>query len=393
MATSPAPVTLTSKFDTLDATLNHELVERRPEIRAAILTLIAASTYFMLGEPGTAKSLLPARLMAYISDAVHFDILMTRFTEPPEVFGPQSLVGLKQDKFVRKIEGYLPTAHTAMIDEIFKANSSILNAFLWAINERKYRHDTSIIEIPLSALFCASNELPQDESLNALYDRLLTRMVVTRVRDQRNFGRMLRTTIEPNPTPILTWAEVEQAQNEAKQVTIPTAVIDAMTELRKELFSLGIEPSERRFVQSLKLVRAAAWLEECDTADVEHLRPLEHVLWMKKEQQPKVSEIVLALSNPLENDAKKLLAGIKTLETQLDNIKSDDEKQAVGNEINGKLRRAKEDLDGLRGRAGGSNKRSVVLDDVQEKLTNMTDRVLVEIFGFSPEEAANISKG
>lgn len=389
---SAAPVALPALFDKLDAELNGDLVERRQEIRAAILTLIASSTFFMLGEPGTAKSLLPDRLMKYISDAFHFDILMTRFTEPPEVFGPQSLTGLKADKFVRKIDGYLPTANTAMIDEIFKANSSILNALLWAINERKYRHDTQIIQIPLSAMFCASNELPSDEGLNALYDRLLTKFVVQRVRDPKNFGRMLSNQMDPNPTPILSWAQVEQAQNEAAQVQIPTAVINAVTDLRKELKAQGIEPSERKFVQSLKLVRAAAWMDGCTAADVEHLRPLEHVLWHKEDQRPLVSELVLAKSNPLEKDAKVLLSGINQLENQLNNIKNDDEKQTIGNEINGKLRRAKEDLDSLRTRAGGSAKRSTVLEEVNEKLTNMTDRVLIEIFGFSAEEAANIAR-
>lgn len=383
---------LQDKFDDLKKVLNVELVERREEISAAVLATLSETSLFMLGQPGVAKSMLPDRMFSYISGATHFDILMTRFTEPPEMFGPQSLKGLKEDRFVRQTDGYLPTATSAMIDEIWKSNSAILNSLLWILNERKYRHDREIIPVPLKVMFCASNELPQDESLNALYDRIMFRFVVQPVRDQSNFIKMLNTRRPDSPPPILTWEDVETAQRQVRQVDVPMAVLEALGDLRRELKEMGIEPSERRFVNSLKIVRAAAWLDDCTEADTEHLRPLEHVLWMLQEQRPEVSKLILAKANPLENEANKLLQDIGKLEQQLNNVKSDDEKQRVGNEVNGKLRRAKAELDDLRKRSGNSRRRSERIDEVQDRLAAMTDRVLIEIFGFSAEEAADISK-
>lgn len=375
-----------SKFDALETILNVELVERKPEIRASILTLVAGTTLFMLGSPGVGKSYLTTRLTAYIKDARYFNILMTKFTQPEEVFGPFSLKALDDDKFERVITSYLPDSELAMVDEIFKANSSILNAFLWAINERIYRHGTEVIDIPLSALFCASNELPADDSLAALYDRLLFRFEVAPVRDQRNFIKMMRTRAPKNPEPILEWHEIKTAQDEAAVVVVPDPVFEAMAELRKQLKEKGIEPTERRFVESLRIIRAAAWLDGRDTADVEDMRPLEHVMWEEPEQHPTVKEIVLAMASPLDNEANKLLDDLVKLEDQLDNLNTDDERHRVGNEVYGKVRRAKGEFDEIKKRAGSSRRRSEVLVQVHDKLGTLTDRVLEEVFKVTADD-------
>ena len=55
--------------------------------------------------------------------------------------GPVSLRALEQDKFARVITGKLPEAEFAFVDEIFKANSAILNSQLTLINERTVHND------------------------------------------------------------------------------------------------------------------------------------------------------------------------------------------------------------------------------------------------------------
>lgn len=378
-------LSLQDKFDLLENTLNAELVERRQENRALTIALVGGVHIFLLGPPGVAKSLLVDRMNAYVSGARVFKILMSRFTQPEEVFGPVSLKGLENDEFVRKIEGYLADCEIGFLDEGFKANSSILNSLLWAINERQYRHGTDVIDIPLSTLLLASNEYPQDDSLNALYDRLLFRFVVKPVRDQQNFLRMMKTVRPENPTPILTWDEIRTAQAEAKQVVIPDPVFEAMAELRRQLKGEGIEPTERRFVESTKIVRATAWLDGCMVADVEHLRPLQHVLWERDEQQATVDKLVIALANPIDNEANALLEEVERLEEKLNSITNDEEKHRKGTEIHGKLRRAKKDLDTIEKRAGNSRRRSETITEVRERLHAITERVLKDVFNFDPD--------
>ena len=60
--------------------------------------------------------------------------------------------GLENDEYVRQIDGYLPTAEVAFIDEIFKANSAILNALLTLLNERLFDNGNQRFSVPLLCL-------------------------------------------------------------------------------------------------------------------------------------------------------------------------------------------------------------------------------------------------
>ena len=60
--------------------------------------------------------------------------------------------GLENDEYVRKTDGYLPTAEVAFIDEIFKANSAILNALLTLLNERLFDNGNQRYKVPLLCL-------------------------------------------------------------------------------------------------------------------------------------------------------------------------------------------------------------------------------------------------
>jgi len=95
-----------------------------------------------------------------------------------ELFGPISLQGLAQDRFVRLTAGKLPEAEFAFVDEIFKSNSAVLNALLSIINERVFHNDGAPVRCPLVSLFAASNELPEGKELEALFDRFLLRFDV-----------------------------------------------------------------------------------------------------------------------------------------------------------------------------------------------------------------------
>src|SRR5439155_19271350 len=63
------------------------------------------------------------------------------------------------------------------LDEIFKSNSAILNSLLHVINERKFQNGPEVVSVPLISLYAASNEVPNDDNLAAMFDRFLVRVL------------------------------------------------------------------------------------------------------------------------------------------------------------------------------------------------------------------------
>ena len=137
--------------------------------------LIAGENLFLHGPPGTAKS-APIQDLAGRLEGRVFDYLLTRFTEPNELFGPFDIRKLREGELVTNTEGMLPEASFVFLDELLNANSAILNSLLMVLNERVFRRGRETRELPLLMVVGASNRLPEDDALGALFDRFLLRV-------------------------------------------------------------------------------------------------------------------------------------------------------------------------------------------------------------------------
>jgi MoxR-like ATPase len=120
----------------------------------------------------------------------YFERLLTRFSVPEELFGPLSIRALEEDRYERHTEGFLPDASIAFIDEVFKANSAILNALLTLLNEREFDNGAGRQACPLISAIGATNEVPEDEIAEAFFDRFLVRLPVAPV-SAGGFGALL----------------------------------------------------------------------------------------------------------------------------------------------------------------------------------------------------------
>src|SRR5262245_59133317 len=106
----------------------------------------------------------------------------------------------------------LPEAEFAFLDELFNANSAILNNLLTVLNERVYRRGAETHRLPLLSTFAASNQLPEDDALQALFDRFL-----------------LRCKVDPVPRPQLPallaagWSIEREPESVALPADAPTA--------------------------------------------------------------------------------------------------------------------------------------------------------------------------
>lgn len=286
------------RITTLIKEMSEGVYEKEHILSLALLCSIAGESIFLLGPPGTAKSLVARRLKEVFREKQSFEYLMSRFSTPDEIFGPVSISKLKnEDVYERRVEGYLPTATVVFLDEIWKAGPAIQNALLTAINEKIYQNGAETIHLPMKGLIAASNELPkEDEGLEALWDRFLVRLVSNCISNEKTFYKMLRqkqSVMVNIPTELcITNEEYEYWQEQIEEVRLPDEILKVITHIREGLKEVlkkeNVAPldyyiSDRRWKKIVHLLQTSAYLNDRNQVDYSDLYLLAHTLWNKVE--------------------------------------------------------------------------------------------------------------
>ncbi|RLC01212.1 MAG: ATPase [Deltaproteobacteria bacterium] len=291
------------KLNDIKDSLQGYFIERDDAVEGLFLSLISKQNMLLLGPPGTAKSMLVNKFAEFIDDGSHFEYLLTKFTVPEELFGPVSLKGLKEDKYERVTRNKLPEAKFVFLDEIWKANSSILNSLLTAVNERIFFNGTKKQRIPLRMLVGASNEYPQDNSLSALYDRFMLKYWVDYINDDSSFSALLRLEDIKVETK-LTEEDIEAIQQQ--EVKWPTDIEELLLEIKGVLKKENFIFSDRKWVSVVKLVTAAAQLKGRDTVLREDFAILSSCLWHEHKDRHIVVSLIEKTIDPFESRIKEL---------------------------------------------------------------------------------------
>lgn len=264
--------------------LKDRFVDREEVVDLIALALVSGEHLFLHGPPGTAKS----ALIREFSAALHgnyFEYMLTRFSEPNELFGPIDLVKLRAGTVASVTSGMLPEAEIVFLDELFNANSAILNNLLTVLNERVYRRGAESYRLPLLSLFSASNALAEDETLKALFDRFLLRCHVENLKREAMprllaAGWALETTQPPQSS--VTAEDLRGIARQIPKIEL-SSVLEPYGEAVWKLRDLGISLSDRRVVKILKLVAASALLCERSRAEPSDLWVLRYV-WDHEQQ-------------------------------------------------------------------------------------------------------------
>jgi MoxR-like ATPase len=298
--------------------LDERYLDKSELVRMLLVTLVAGEHMLIVGPPGTAKSAL-VRQLARLIDARYFEYLLTRFSEPNEIFGPIDIKAFREGTYVRRVEAMLPDADIVFLDEIFKSNSAILNSLLSILNERRFFTGSASLQVPLTSLYGATNEIPNDDALGAVFDRFLVRTLSDNL-DSFHFHalieRGLRGEVEAlaedggaggdatvqggqggpagggGPRPLVSLAEIRLLKGRlARHLQFPEDFLARYKGLVFQIRSEGVTLSDRRVVKLLKLFAASALIDGRPTVDDGDFFVLRHV-WNSVDQIPIVEDIV-----------------------------------------------------------------------------------------------------
>jgi MoxR-like ATPase len=291
-----------TRIQNLIHAISEGMYEREEIISVALLAALCGQNTFLYGPPGTAKSLIARRVTCAFHAPAYFEYLMNRFSTPEEVFGPVSIKELKEDRYIRKTDAYLPKADFAFLDEIWKSSPAILNTLLTLINERIYKNGETIEKAPLKALLAASNETPDiNQGLEALYDRFIIRLMVQPISERENFDRLVNSVPCSSKVDVAeelriksdewsAWLEqIHSVELSPETLTIIHLIREQLEEQRD---TLKVYVSDRRWQRSAMLMKASAFFNGRSKTNHSDALLLRHCLWTHEENRQNITDVV-----------------------------------------------------------------------------------------------------
>lgn len=292
--------TITREFEAVDRLnkvllhLKQAFVGKDDIIDLMGICLAGRENLFMLGPPGTAKSAMVRELARRLQGKT-FEYLLTRFTEPNELFGPFDIRRLREGDLVTNTEGMLPEANLIFLDELLNANSAILNSLLMVLNEKVFRRGRETRDLPALLIVGASNHLPEDESLQALFDRFLIRVrcdyvdpgLLNAVLDA---GWNLEGKRKKADHPEISAEAIADLQGMIAGIDLQE-IRPAYIELIGKLRNAGVMVSDRRAVKLQRLIAASALLCKRKQAIPSDLWVMRYI-WDTEEQREVIAGIV-----------------------------------------------------------------------------------------------------
>jgi len=281
-------------FNQLHQDISAQLTGRERAAKLVVASLLTRSHGFFYGPPGTGKSALLLLVGQAFKDAGYYQTLMHGQSKASDLFGSADLAAFKRNEMRTNTKRKLPEADIAFLDEIWKCNAQTLNALLQLINERRYNNGDHVQICPLVSLFGASNELPDDSSLEAIRDRFVWSYFVEPVKDKTSFDAIVTSgPMEVEPT--LTLEQLREAQKAVDAVRISKDFLDSLYEVKIKLnehFGPQLFISDRRWKMIAQFAKGLAYMDGYDEVPRSIIPQLAPCLWKEANQISIIREIL-----------------------------------------------------------------------------------------------------
>lgn len=338
---------LQPKLAALLKDLNKNLYNKENSIKLILLAVLAGESAFLLGEPGTAKSLIAHRISEGFEDldttkpenagcVKYFEYLMSQFSTPDEIFGPVSLQALKNDEYKRITDNYLPKAQFAFLDEIWKASPAIQNSLLTILNEKKFQNGFESQKVPLQGFVAASNELPaKNEGLEAIFDRFLVRIIEDPISSDSTFFKMITSKKDTN-TQIankIDGSKLKLLQEKSEEVEFPENLFEIIRNIRLEIknYNKSLKEddeaflvSDRRWKKIVGLLKMSAFLNDRKEINLSDFEIVPYCIWSTENQYEEGKKIV---KNVIEKTVKSYSEGLEKLFNEMETSRFSTEKK------------------------------------------------------------------
>lgn len=334
-------MSMVGKFKQIEEYLNTRFFERQEAIRGLLIGLLSRQHVFLLSPPGEGKTEL-ATTLAKLIDGEFFSWLLTPTTHTDEIFGAPSIPRyVKNEILERNTKHKFPEANIALLDEFFNSNSAVLNNFLKVFNERLFDNGAGEQRIPLEFAVLASNVLPENEAgLEALWDRIGLKYVISSIQDEQAFLQMIRKNdcgVSETVIPLLNLKELAIAQSEVRSIDFKENGYEMHRVLRRVLLERHIQVSDRKYGQTIMLLKANAYLDGRDHVAPKDYQILTHAFWRDEDDRRLLDKVIKAMVLPYLSELQKLEERLTGLAWEIIRMPEGEQKILKATEVNAKF--------------------------------------------------------
>ncbi len=269
---------LAHKLTALEDRFNWFFPEREWFVRQLIYAALTRGSVMVWGKPGTAKTMIARAFFSSFSGhgvngvpAKIFELQLDQDTTKSDVIGGLDLQQMQQKVWTRFVEGYLPDADFALLDEVF-SGAGLAEGLNDLLNEKRLLEGRLNISVPLHTGVATTNWSPEEVelrmpffNLRAFNDRWLYVCEVGALKEEANQLRILLHHITSTTMPIrVNFSDIQQLAmiisetNQFPDEAYMLVYLRILNTFRNKAAKLGVEITDRKLTTLTQVVEAEA---------------------------------------------------------------------------------------------------------------------------------------